>query len=167
MNGQWPATGPGSHPTPDHFASQQKLAGCPPFFRRRPIPGGQQRTVRYPDRGDAQYRPEMQSQSGPARVVESGGVDEQHGRGFTQCSQGGFEQWTLTKRQIATSIASSRPAGHGDSGNQVSVLHNASPCPTGVPAFSGSAALPLETHKHSTDAWRLRRDVPGVRHGSR
>ncbi len=101
---------PGPHPAGDHLAAEAQRAGGPAHVGR-PLPLGAQRPVRDPHRGQVELGAELEGQSGPAGMVQPGGVDEQHVRRPRQRAHDLVEQASDPQRQHPRDVRRARDTG--------------------------------------------------------
>jgi hypothetical protein len=75
MDGQRPDTGLSPQPAAHDGVPDPQRAGRAPLIGR-PLPGRGERAMGHADRGQIEFGAEMQRQTGPARMITGGGVQQ-------------------------------------------------------------------------------------------
>jgi endonuclease-8 len=110
VDGERPNAGAGSQPVADELAVEDERASGTAFVRR-PLPRSGERAVGDADGGQIEDGAEVDRQAGAARMVATGGVDDQDARPLRQGPNGRFEQRPLAEGEQARLVGGSCRSG--------------------------------------------------------
>jgi hypothetical protein len=100
----------GAQPVVDGLTLEEERAAGASFVRG-PLALGDERAMRYADRGDVQHRAEVEGEAAAAGMVSAGGVDQEDLRPRGEGAHGGLEQRSLSERQQSRLVRCARSAG--------------------------------------------------------